>query len=30
MEIAQKLAGFSMSEADLLRMAMGKRKVSYD
>lgn len=28
MEIAQKLAGFSMSEADLLRMAMGKKKKS--
>lgn len=28
MEIANKLAGFSMSEADLLRMAMGKKKKS--
>ena len=26
MQIANKLAGFSMSEADLLRMAMGKKK----
>lgn len=28
MEIAHQLAGFSMSEADLLRMAMGKKKKS--
>ena len=28
MEIAHKLAGFTMSEADLLRMAMGKKKKS--
>lgn len=26
MEIANKIAGFSMSEADILRMAMGKKK----
>lgn len=28
MEIAHRLAGFSLSEADLLRMAMGKKKKS--
>ncbi len=29
MEIANKLAGFSMSEADNLRMAMGKKKKEF-